>query len=81
MRLPEGTATLRMCKELYSAGEIRAKHEKLLEIFSSIPRTSSITVVLMTVSSSSMIYFRHYDRRDIVRKVPFRATLSCVQPQ
>jgi hypothetical protein len=37
VRLPEGTATLRMCKELYSAGEIRAKHEKLLEIFSSTP--------------------------------------------
>jgi hypothetical protein len=37
VRLPEGTATKRMRKELYSAGEIRAKHEKLLEMFSGIP--------------------------------------------
>jgi hypothetical protein len=35
--LPPGTATQRMCRELYSAGEIRAKHEKILEVFSEIP--------------------------------------------
>jgi hypothetical protein len=35
--LPERTATERMCKELYSAGEIRTKHEKVLEILASIP--------------------------------------------
>ncbi len=34
--LPEGTATQRMRKELYSAGEIRAKHEKILEMLSGI---------------------------------------------
>ena len=37
IRLPQGTATQRMCKELYSAGEIRAKHQKLLEALSDIP--------------------------------------------
>jgi hypothetical protein len=37
VRLPEGTATKRMCMELYSAGEIRARHEKLLEIFLGTP--------------------------------------------
>jgi hypothetical protein len=26
-----------MCKELYSAGEIRAKHEKILQVFSETP--------------------------------------------
>jgi hypothetical protein len=35
--LPEGTGTQRMCKELYSAGEIRAKHEQILEELSGIP--------------------------------------------
>jgi hypothetical protein len=35
--LPEGTATQRTRKELYSAGEIRIKHEKLLEVLSGIP--------------------------------------------
>lgn len=35
--LPAGTATRRMRRELYSAGEIRAKHETTLEIFSGIP--------------------------------------------
>jgi hypothetical protein len=35
--LPERTATERMCKELYSAGEIRSKHEKVLEKLASIP--------------------------------------------
>jgi hypothetical protein len=35
--LPEGTATQRIRKELYSAGEIRARHEKILEVFSCIP--------------------------------------------
>jgi energy-coupling factor transporter ATP-binding protein EcfA2 len=37
VRLPEGTATERTRKELYSAGEIRAKHEKILEMLSRIP--------------------------------------------
>ncbi len=37
MRLPSGTATRRACRELYSAGEIRVKHEKILEILSEIP--------------------------------------------
>jgi hypothetical protein len=37
IRLPDGTATERACRELYSAGEIRAKHEKILEILSDIP--------------------------------------------
>jgi len=36
-RLPNGTATMRACRELYSAGEIRAKHERILEILSGIP--------------------------------------------
>jgi hypothetical protein len=35
--LPEGTATQRTCNELYSAGEIRAKHEKILEVLSNVP--------------------------------------------
>lgn len=35
--LPAGTATLRARKELYSAGEIRAKHEKILEALSDVP--------------------------------------------
>jgi energy-coupling factor transporter ATP-binding protein EcfA2 len=35
--LPTGTATERACRELYSAGEIRAKHERLLEILSEVP--------------------------------------------
>jgi len=37
MPLPERTATERMCKELYSAGEIRTKHEKTLEKLANIP--------------------------------------------
>jgi energy-coupling factor transporter ATP-binding protein EcfA2 len=37
IRLPDGTATERACRELYSAGEVRAKHEKILEILSDIP--------------------------------------------
>lgn len=37
IRLPHGTATERACRELYSAGEIRAKHEKILESLSAIP--------------------------------------------
>jgi energy-coupling factor transporter ATP-binding protein EcfA2 len=36
-QLPTGTATERARKELYSAGEIRAKHEQILEILSDIP--------------------------------------------
>jgi hypothetical protein len=35
--LPRGTATQRACRELYSAGEIRAKHEEILECLSDIP--------------------------------------------
>jgi hypothetical protein len=35
--LPEGTATERMKKDLFSAGEIRTKHEKILEVLSGIP--------------------------------------------
>jgi hypothetical protein len=35
--LPEGTATKRMQEELFSAGEIREKHEKILERLSSVP--------------------------------------------
>jgi hypothetical protein len=37
IRLPNGTATERACRELYSAGEVRAKHERILEILSDIP--------------------------------------------
>ncbi len=37
VRLPERTATERMCRELYSAGEIRLKHERVLEQFAAIP--------------------------------------------
>jgi hypothetical protein len=37
VRLPNGTATERACRELYSAGEVRAKHERILEILSDIP--------------------------------------------
>jgi hypothetical protein len=36
-RLSDGTATRSMCAELYSAGEIRAKHERLLEVFFNTP--------------------------------------------
>jgi energy-coupling factor transporter ATP-binding protein EcfA2 len=35
--LPNGTATQRACRELYSAGEIRAKHENILQALSDIP--------------------------------------------
>lgn len=35
--LPNGTATRRMSSDLYSAGEIRAKHERILEVLSDIP--------------------------------------------
>jgi hypothetical protein len=37
IRLPNGTATERACRELYSAGEIRTKHEKILECLFDIP--------------------------------------------
>lgn len=37
VRLPEGAATQRMRGELYSAGEVRARHEKVLERFVAIP--------------------------------------------
>jgi hypothetical protein len=37
IRLPNGTASERAGRELYSAGEIRAKHERVLEILSDIP--------------------------------------------
>jgi len=35
--LPAGTATARMKKELFSAGEIRVKHELMLEALSNVP--------------------------------------------
>jgi hypothetical protein len=35
--LPNGTATQRACQELYSAGEIREKHERILECLTDIP--------------------------------------------
>jgi hypothetical protein len=37
VQLPRGIATQRMRSELYSAGEIRAKHEKNLEVFLETP--------------------------------------------
>ncbi|MFC5862379.1 aldolase [Acidicapsa dinghuensis] len=37
IRLPAGTAALRSRQELFSAGEIREKHEKILEILSPVP--------------------------------------------
>jgi hypothetical protein len=37
IRLPRGTATERTRSDLYSAGEVRAKHERILEILSDIP--------------------------------------------
>jgi hypothetical protein len=37
VRLPNGTASELACGELYSAGEIREKHEKILKILSDIP--------------------------------------------
>ncbi|MGD0155667.1 MAG: aldolase [Terracidiphilus sp.] len=37
IRLPDGTATYRLCRQLYSSGEIRAKHEKILKRFWSTP--------------------------------------------
>jgi hypothetical protein len=37
VRLAEGTATERMGNGLYSCGEIRAKHEQILRVFSTIP--------------------------------------------
>lgn len=36
-RLPAGTATLRTQKELFSAGEIREKHEAILQILFDVP--------------------------------------------
>ncbi len=35
--LPHGTATERACRELYSAGEIRARHESILGVLSDVP--------------------------------------------
>lgn len=37
IQLPNGTATQRTCQELYSAGEIRAKHQIILKVLSDIP--------------------------------------------
>lgn len=37
VKLAAGTATSRICQELYSAGEIREKHEKVLQILSEVP--------------------------------------------
>jgi hypothetical protein len=36
-RLPRGSATARMSQDLYSAGDIRTKHEKSLEQFANTP--------------------------------------------
>lgn len=36
-RLPAGIATLRSSQELFSAGEIREKHEAMLQIFADVP--------------------------------------------
>jgi hypothetical protein len=36
-RLPAGTATSRACQELFSAGEIREKHEMILQSLSDVP--------------------------------------------
>lgn len=35
--LPAGTAALRTCQELFSAGKIREKHEKILQMLSNVP--------------------------------------------
>jgi hypothetical protein len=35
--LPDGTATLRTCQELFSAGEIRETHETILQVLSDVP--------------------------------------------
>jgi hypothetical protein len=37
IQLPKGTATHLICRDLYSAGEIRAKHEQILQILWEIP--------------------------------------------
>jgi hypothetical protein len=37
IRLPRGTATNRMRRELFSTGNIRARHEEKLEVFRSVP--------------------------------------------
>jgi hypothetical protein len=37
MSLPHGSATQRMSEELYSSGEIRSKHQKMLERLAGIP--------------------------------------------
>ena len=37
IKLPDGTATARLCAELFSAGEIRSLHEQKLEALWSIP--------------------------------------------
>jgi len=37
VQLPNGTATERTRQELYSRGEIRAKHERILEMLSAVP--------------------------------------------
>jgi hypothetical protein len=37
LRLPRGTATERMRRELFSTGEIRVRHEEILEIFRDVP--------------------------------------------
>jgi len=37
VRLPEGTATQRMREALYSAGEVRARHEKILGSLYAVP--------------------------------------------
>lgn len=37
LSLAEGTAAQRMCNDLYSAGELRARHETILRVFSCLP--------------------------------------------
>jgi hypothetical protein len=37
VRLADGTATRRACEDLYSAGEIRARHEQILKRFFGVP--------------------------------------------
>jgi energy-coupling factor transporter ATP-binding protein EcfA2 len=37
VRLPQGTATERMRRDLFSTGEIRVRHEEMLEIFWNVP--------------------------------------------
>jgi hypothetical protein len=51
--LPTGTATLRTRQELFSAGEIREKHETILQILANVPTYE----------------LRYYDLHDAIRKL------------